>query len=119
MTSKKVKDVLTETVVATRESVGKPLVDLFLGRTMSRKLQVLILATWLVYIDKITGDSWMFIALLYVLGILWLNHVQSMAKLGKSFTGKDSGGKFGGSGSNDSHLSDSDVPPEPTGDDRT
>jgi hypothetical protein len=73
----------------------KPIIDLILGKTMSRKLQVLILATWLVKIDKISGTEWMFIALLYVLGILWLNHVQSMAKLGKSWSGKEESSKFG------------------------
>ena len=87
MTAKKVKDIISETAHATKVAVAKPLIDLLLGKTMSRKLQVLVLATWLVYIDKITGDAWMFIALLYVLGILWLNHVQAMAELGKNMIG--------------------------------
>lgn len=112
MTAKKVKNIVSETVEVTKKKVTQPLIDLLLGRTMSRKLQVLVLATWLVNIDKISGDAWMFIALLYVLGILWLNHVQAMAKLGKNMIGNGNNDyKFG----NPEPTTNTNQPPENEG----
>lgn len=95
MTLKKAKKFVNSTVDDTKKKIIQPIVDRLLGRTMSRKLQVIIVATWLVYNNKISGDMWGFIALLYMIGIYWLNHVQAMAKLGMNWRGKTTEGGFG------------------------
>ena len=88
MTLEKTKSFVNSTVDVTHKKVVQPFIDKLLGRTMSRKLQVIIIATWLVYNNKISGDMWGFIALLYMLGLYWLNHVQAMAALGKNWMGR-------------------------------
>jgi len=105
MTLQGTKDFTNKVLDVTEKKVTKPIIDLLLGKTMSRKLQVLIIATWLVDGGKISGDMWGFIALLYILGIYWLNHVQAMAKLGKDWMGK-ANNKFGGSGSESEFYSE-------------
>jgi len=56
-----------------------PFVDLILGRTMSKKLTVFIVATIALWNNLITGTEWSIFAGIYVFGLLWLNHLQAMA----------------------------------------
>ncbi len=66
-----------------QQKAVKPFVDLILGRTMSKKLTVFIVATVALWQELITGTEWSIFAGIYVFGLLWLNHLEAMAKLKK------------------------------------
>ena len=69
-----------------------PIVDFVLGRTMSKKLTVFIVATVALWQNLITGTEWSIFAGVYVFGLLWLNHLEAMAKAKKEindFRGAD------------------------------
>lgn len=63
-----------------QEKALQPFIDLILGKTMSRKLQIVIIATIALFQDKISGTEWTFIAMFYTAGILWLNHLKEIEK---------------------------------------
>lgn len=63
-----------------KEKVITPIVDLILGKTMSKKLTVFIIASIALFQSKLTGTEWTVIAGIYVFGLLWLNHIEIMAK---------------------------------------
>ena len=44
----------------------KPIFDKFLNLTISKKLTVFAVATVLVFMDKIEGVEWVYIALMYI-----------------------------------------------------
>lgn len=43
-----------------------PVVDLILGRTMSKKLMVLFIASWFLFKEYLTGEQWVTVASWYV-----------------------------------------------------
>ena len=43
-----------------------PIVDLILGRTMSKKLMVLFIASWFLFREFLNGDQWVTVASWYV-----------------------------------------------------
>ena len=61
-----------------------PFVDLILGRTMSKKLTVFIVATVALWSNLITGAQWTFISMFYVIGLTYLNHLEKMAEAQKN-----------------------------------
>ena len=75
-----------------QRKVVKPFVDLILGRTMSKKLTVWIVACVALWQGLITGAQWVFISMFYIIGLAYLNHLQEMAKARKEvndFRGAD------------------------------
>lgn len=62
MTIKKATDHLTKQVTNAKEKVVEPLVDLILGKTMSKKLLVFFLATIFILRNVLTGDQWVTVA---------------------------------------------------------
>lgn len=46
----------------------KPIIDRILNFTVSKKLSVMIIATLLIFKDKIDGDQWVSIAVIYIGG---------------------------------------------------
>lgn len=67
-----------------KEKVILPLIDLLLSKTISKKLIAFIIATVALFKDKLTGTEWTFIACLYILGLVWLNHLHKMAEIKKN-----------------------------------
>ena len=53
----------------------KPIVDFLLGKTMSKKLTVFIIATIALFTDKLTGLEWTSLAILYISTLLYLNYL--------------------------------------------
>lgn len=43
-----------------------PILDLILGRTMSKKLMVLFIASWFLFREFLNGDQWVTVASWYV-----------------------------------------------------
>jgi hypothetical protein len=74
------KEALKKDIDVVRDKVVRPFVDFVLGRTMSKKLTVFIVATVALWQDLISGTEWSVFAGIYVFGLLWLNHLQEMAK---------------------------------------
>ena len=70
----------------TKIKVITPIIDLLLGRTVSKKLTAFIIATIALFNEKLTGTEWTFITCLYIFGLLWLNHIQKMAEIKKDIT---------------------------------
>ncbi len=76
MTVKTIQDQLSKVQV----KVVKPFVDKILGKIFSKKLIVFTVATWLVDRGKISGTEWSVFAGLYVVGLIWINHLEKMAE---------------------------------------
>ena len=72
---------MKKTVEQTHKRVIVPFIDLILGRTVSKKLTVFIIATVAFFKDMLTGPEWMIISGIYMFGLLYLNHLQEMARL--------------------------------------
>lgn len=63
------------------KTVVLPFIDLILGRTVSKKLTVFIVATIAFFKDDMmTSKEWTFIACIYMFGLLYLNHLEKMKK---------------------------------------
>jgi len=83
---------MKETIKKIPSKIITPFIDLVLGRTMSKKLTVFIVATVALWQDLISGTEWSIFAGVYVFGLLWLNHLEAMAKAKKEindFRGAD------------------------------
>ena len=49
-----------------KKPVIKPAVNYLIDKLISRKLTVFIIATWLLFSDKLTDNSWTYIAMIYM-----------------------------------------------------
>lgn len=63
-----------------KSKVVTPFVDLILGRTMSKKLTVFIVGTIGWFQNMLTGTEWLILSGIYLFGLVYLNHMENMAK---------------------------------------
>ncbi len=80
MTAKTIQDKIENV----QTKVVEPFVDKILGKIFSKKLIVFWVATWLVDQGKISVREWSVFAGLYVVGLIWINHLEKMEEKAKN-----------------------------------
>lgn len=74
------KDFFNKAIDVTKEKATKPFIDLILGKTMSRKLQVFGVACVALFMDKISDKIWFGVAGLYLFGLIFMNYYKEMTQ---------------------------------------
>jgi len=66
-----------------QKKIAQPILNFLLGKVMSKKLTIMIISTVALFLDKIDGDNFMFISIVYI-GFEAGNNYLEILKLIKS-----------------------------------